>query len=85
MNDGSRTSHRRAWPWWVRLAFWGVATSTQAWMYLWISVGVTAFCFFGGLTYDRWLLLAVPLFALAAVWYYRALRWVQRSGNSFHA
>jgi hypothetical protein len=84
-DENPAMADRRAWPWWVRLGMWGVVTDFVAWMYVWICVVAAVVCLvigtMGNRPQDRAVLIGIPLFVLAGVWYYCCIRWIRRSGN----
>lgn len=71
---------RSQWPALVRLGLWGISGRTGAWCFVWGMV----FVGLGGLGYG----LAEPRFLgvgvvglVGALWYFLALRWVDRHGR----
>jgi hypothetical protein len=72
---------RREWPLWVSIALWGLSTRASAWLFFWLSILIAA----GSLAYsliDARFTLG-GLLVLAALWYYLAIRWVDRH-SSWH-
>jgi len=67
-------------PTWVALALWGLPNRGAAWFVTWLAVGVAlAFLCYGILNPICFIW---GLFALiAAIWYYRAMRWVDLHGR----
>lgn len=60
----------------VRLGLWGIRRRGAALVYSWLSVAVAVGCAIYGLLDRRFLGGGVLL--LAALWYYLAIRWVDR-------
>lgn len=71
---------RRYWPLWVQIGLWGLPRRGAAWVCFWLSVGLVAVCAALGLL-DWQFLLVAALGLLAPVWYYTAIRWVDKHGG----
>src|SRR5205085_1647054 len=69
----------RAWPGWVSVGLWGLPGRAWAWAFFWLSlllaVGCTAYGFID------WRFFAGTPLVLSALWYYAAIRWVDRHGE----
>jgi hypothetical protein len=67
------------WPLWVSLGLWGLPGREWAWAFFWLSlllaVGSVAYGFVD------WRFFIGGGFALAAAWYYAAVKWVDRNGE----
>ena len=72
--------NRSKWPIVVRLSLLGLRTRASAWAFVWLSVLIalssTAYGWF-----DSRFFVIGPLFVLAAIAYYLALRWVDRNSS----
>ncbi|MBY0524297.1 MAG: hypothetical protein K2R98_12905 [Gemmataceae bacterium] len=70
---------RNDWPFMVRLGLWGLPSRGSAWAFFWLSVAIAVGC----VTYG----FARPVFffggflIFSALWYYVAIRWVDRHGR----
>jgi hypothetical protein len=72
--------HRpRPWPLWVSLGLWGLPGRTWAWGFFWFSLALAVGGVVGGFFF--WPLFIGSGFVLAALWYYAAIRWVDRYGE----
>jgi hypothetical protein len=66
-------------PWWVKMALWGLADRGPASIFGWLSLVFSLAC----VIYSWWdvrFLAGVP-FVLAALWYWMAIRWVDKYGK----
>lgn len=75
MND----DHQNDRPAWVKLALWGLPNRTAAVGFLWLSVALSAGCVAYGFVDRRYFIGAFMI--IAALWYYLAIRWVDRQGH----
>jgi hypothetical protein len=66
---------RSAWPWWVHVGLWGVATRRSAQAFVAIALGFAGISMIGGVFVHPRLFIGA-VFLLAALWYWAALRWV---------
>ena len=66
-------------PYWVLIALWGLPNRALAWACFWLSVAITVACVAFGFV-DRRFFVGV-IMAGAALWYYLAIRWVDRRGR----
>ncbi|MGO8746144.1 MAG: hypothetical protein ACLQNE_09160 [Thermoguttaceae bacterium] len=71
-HQGSRST----WPWWVRVALWGLPTRWLTWISVWISVALAAAGIVAGLWHPKYFIGLI--FFPGGLWYYLALRWVDR-------
>lgn len=69
----------KPWPWWVSLGLWGLPGRGWAWAFFWLSILLAVACTAYGFTF--WPAFFGAGFALAAVWYFAAIRWVDRNGE----
>jgi hypothetical protein len=67
---------RTAWPVWVRLGLWGLPNRASAWVFFWLSVALAAGCV--GYGFVEWPFFIGGVLLFAALWYYQAIRWVDR-------
>lgn len=67
---------RDSWPVMVRLGLWGLPTRASAWVFFWLALVMAAGCVAYGFVNPLGFLGA--LFVLAALWYYRSIRWVDQ-------
>jgi hypothetical protein len=79
-DDEAEAFHKSPpWPLWVSVGLWGLPGRGWAWGFFWFSllaaVGCTAYGFIS------WPFFAGSGFALAAVWYYFAIRWVDQNSE----
>jgi hypothetical protein len=70
---------RPPWPWWVALGLWGLPGRAWAWGFFWLSLGAAAACVLAGFVF--WPAFLGGGLAFAALWYYAAIRWVDRHGD----
>lgn len=73
------SADRSQWPVMVRLGLWKVPTRNAVWSYFWLSVVLAVSLTALGLIYRAALM--GSLMALAAFWYYLAIRWVDQHGG----
>jgi hypothetical protein len=74
---GDQTQVER--PWWVKFALWGLPNRGSALASLWLVVMIAAASVALGFREVRFSLGAVAI--LPALWYLRAVRWVDRHGG----
>lgn len=67
------------WPLWVSVGLWGLPGRGWAWACFWFSIVVAVGCVAYGFVY--WPAFAGAGFAFAALWYFAAIRWVDRNGE----
>ena len=68
------------WPWWVATGLWGLPSRGWAWGFFWFSLLIAPACVAYG--FEHWPAFVVGAgFALTALWYYAAIRWVDRNGD----
>jgi hypothetical protein len=70
---------RSSWPIWVRVGLWGLPTRGSAWFFFWLSLALAVGCVAYGLV--DWRFFAGSVFAISALGYYLAIRWVERHGR----
>jgi hypothetical protein len=70
---------RKAWPLWVRLGLWGLKNRFAAWGFVWLSLFLAATSIVVADFYPP--ASAGRLLVFAALWYYLAIRWVDRHGG----
>jgi hypothetical protein len=70
---------RGSWPGWVRVGLWGLSTRGSAWAFVGVSLALPAGCVAYGFVDPRFFLGGALV--LAALWYYLAIRWVDRHGQ----
>ena len=70
-------SDRDDWPFVVRLGLWGLPNRTSAWACFWLSIVIAIACVAYGFIDARFF--PVGVMALAAVWYYLSIRWVDEN------
>lgn len=70
---------RRTWPPMVRFGPWGVPNRTIAWICVWFSITLAVCSVAYGFVEPIGFLGSV--FLLSALWYYLALRWVDRNSK----
>lgn len=63
-------------PLWVKIGLWGVPGRAGAWAFVWFSIIVAVACVFYGFQDKRFFYGGLIVFA--ALWYYLAIRWVDR-------
>jgi hypothetical protein len=68
------TVNRSKWPPMVRMGLWGIPNRIIAWMFVQLAVALAVAGLFLGLQDPRFF--AGVAFVFAALWYYRAIRWV---------
>jgi hypothetical protein len=66
-------------PWWVKFALLGLPNRSSAVLSIWLTVAIAAASVALGFRDIRFSLGA--LFVLPALWYLRAIRWVDRNGG----
>jgi hypothetical protein len=76
MGGGDRRSER---PLWVRIGLWGLPNRAWAWAFVGLSVAIAAGSVAYGFIDGRFFI--GGLVVLAALWYYLAIRWVDRHGG----
>jgi hypothetical protein len=67
---------RSVWPFWVRIGLWGLPTRAAAWAFFWLSIAIAVGCVAYALVDRRYLVGGI--LALAALWYYLSIRWVDK-------
>lgn len=67
---------RSRWPVMVRLGLWGLPSRGWAWVFFWVCVVIGAGGVVYGLVNPPFFIGSILLFA--ALWYYLAIRWVDR-------
>jgi hypothetical protein len=67
---------RNKWPTMVWLGLWGLPNRVAAWAFFWLSLAIAAGCIAYG--FVRPLAFVGALMVFAALWYYLAIRWVDR-------
>lgn len=70
---------RGRWPVLVRMGLWGISSRGAAWVFFWLSLAIAVGCEAYGFVERRAFL--GGLLAFAALWYYLAIRWVDRHGS----
>jgi hypothetical protein len=68
---------RSRWPIMVRMGLWGLPNRESAWVFFWISTIAAAGCVAYGFVNPRFFIGGLLVFA--ALWYYLAIRWVDRN------
>lgn len=63
----------------VRLGLFGIADRVMAWVFVWVSIASAIGCIAYGFLDPRFFF--GGLLVLAALWYYLAIRWVDRHGT----
>jgi hypothetical protein len=66
-------------PWWVKFALLGLPNRSSAWLSVWLSVAIATASVLYGFKDIRFSLGALVL--VAALWYLRAIQWVDRHGG----
>ncbi len=74
---GSRSPQRP--PFMVRLALAGLSGRASAWVFVWFSLVLAVGSVFLGFWYP--LAFVGVLFVLSALWYWLAIRWMDRHGD----
>ncbi len=69
---------RSGWPIMVQLGLLGIPSRGMAWAFFWFSFALAIVCI--GLGFVDWRLFLGGGFVFAALWYYLAIRWVDRHG-----
>ena len=72
---------RQPWPWWVATGLWGLPSRGWAWGFVWLALALAVGCVAYGFASGY-----VPAFfgggfVFAALWYFAAIRWVDRHGE----
>lgn len=67
---------RSTWPPMVRMGLMGLRSRGAAWAFFWLSIVIAAGCIAYGFVYPSFFIGAIVL--LAALWYYLAIRWVDK-------
>lgn len=67
---------RKSWPVMVRVGLWGLPNRAAAWAFVGLSIALAVGCVIYGLFDRRFFIGGILL--LAALWYYLAIRWVDR-------
>ena len=75
----SQKNAREDWPPLVRVGLWGLGSRGSAWVFFWGCIVIGAICSIYGFS-DRRFFQGSGLL-LAALWYYLAIRWVDRNGR----
>jgi signal peptidase I len=70
---------RSKWPLWVRTGLWGVPNRAAAWAFVWFCVAIAIGCVAYGFVDQRFF--GGGGLALAALWYYLSIRWVDQHGR----
>lgn len=70
---------RGEWPIMVRLGLWGLPRRWAAWIFFWVSIGISVGCVAYGFVERRFLIGGVMV--LAALWYYLSIRWVDKHAS----
>jgi hypothetical protein len=70
---------REDYPWWVKVAIWGLPSRAGVWVCVWLSVLLALACGIYGFWDRRFF--AGLLWLLAGLWYWLAIRWVDRNGS----
>ena len=66
-------------PWWVTLSLWGVPGRTSMWVFFWISLAIAVGSIAWG--FSNPLFFVGGLMAFAAIWYWAAIRWMDRNNG----
>ena len=69
----------RPWPWWVTLGLWGLPGRGWAWGCFWLSLAIAVGGAVAGFYF--WPAFLGVGMVFAALWYYAAIRWVDRHGE----
>ncbi len=67
------------WPLWVTVGLWGLPGRVWAWGCFWFSLLVAIGCVAAGFVF--WPAFFGGAFVFAALWYFAAIRWVDRHGE----
>ncbi|MDB5306989.1 MAG: hypothetical protein JWO38_1191 [Gemmataceae bacterium] len=70
---------RGKWPLVMQLGLWGLPTRGAAWGFFWLSVVIALACV--GMGFVNPFFFVGGLTATAALWYYLAIRWVDRNSR----
>jgi hypothetical protein len=70
---------RNAWPLLVQLALWGLPSQRAAWAFFWLSIAIAVACVAYGFIDYRFFIGGIM--AVAALWYYLAIRWVDQNSS----
>ncbi|MCS7045984.1 MAG: hypothetical protein NZO58_06480 [Gemmataceae bacterium] len=70
---------RSTWPLLVWIGLWGLPTRRWAWLFVWLSLGLSAGSVALGFFHP--LAFVGALFVIAALWYYLAIRWVDKHSS----
>jgi hypothetical protein len=70
---------RSNWPVLVRLGLWGLPDRRAAWLFFWLSIAIAL----GSVAYGfiKPIFFIGGLIGFAALWYYLAIRWVDKHGS----
>lgn len=71
---------RSTWPLFVWLGLWGLSTRASAWFFFWLSMACAAAAIPAGMMVHPYFFAGIFL-VFAALWYYLAIRWVDRNGS----
>ncbi len=66
----------RPWPLWVSIGLWGLPGRGWAWACFWLCIALVVASIAAG--FYAWPLFAGTGFVFAALWYFAAIRWVDR-------
>ena len=69
---------RTQWPRWVRFGLWGLRTRKYALIFLWDSPLFVGLSIVAGFLWDPVFFYVSICFSLLALWYWMALRWVDK-------
>lgn len=67
---------RSDWPFMVRIGLWGLPSRSSAWFFVWLSLAMAAASVAYGFVNPIGFTGVILVFA--ALWYYLAIRWVDR-------
>jgi hypothetical protein len=67
-------------PWWVKVGLLGLSTRYAAWGFVWLSVALAVLSIVLAPRNRLWIPIGIGFF-LAAAWYLRAIRWVDRNST----
>ena len=67
-------------PLWVKVALWGLPSRVFAWGFFWLAICVAVACVVKGFSDQRYFL-GGPIMALAGLWYFAAIKWVDLYGR----
>ena len=74
-----KSAGRSTWPLMVRLGLWSLPSRGSAWACFWVSLALAAGAVAIGFIHPLGFLGCAMVFA--ALWYYLAIRWVDRHGR----